>query len=217
MHGHHGCHRGPKGFLFMSRRGRGPFGRGPHPPHPPHPPHGPPPWMHEWFGGHRRRAGRGEVRYLILDALAEQPRHGYDVIQTIEQRAGGSYRPSPGTVYPTLQMLDEMGHVVSREESGKRIFEITDEGRADLDAHRDEVEDAYDHLGDDWQGDEWQRFVGLFERFPRLFRTIGRAARRRRLVPAQLDAIKVLLDGAAERIEAIVRGEAGPKDDGADG
>lgn len=210
MHGHHDCSHGPWGFRFMSRRGRGPFGRGPHPPHPPH---GPPPWMHPWFGGRRKRAGRGEVRYLILDALAEQPRHGYDVIQAIEAKTSGAYRPSPGTVYPTLQMLEEMGHVSAEEKDGKRIFSITEAGRADLDENRDEVEDAYDHLGGDWGGDDWERFMGLFERFPRLFKTLGRAARRRKLGPEQLEAIKAVLDETASRIEAIVKGKPDPRAD----
>lgn len=63
------------------------------------------------------RAERGEIRYLVLDAIKERPRHGYEIIQHIEERAGGTYRPSPGVIYPTLQMLEELGHasVVERE------------------------------------------------------------------------------------------------------
>jgi len=169
--------------------------------------------MHPWFGGRRKRAGRGEVRYLILDALAEQPRHGYDVIQAIDTKTGGAYRPSPGTIYPTLQMLEEMGQVSASEEGGKKIFAITDEGQAELDEHRDEVEDAYDHLGGELGQDDWQQFMGLFERFPKLFKTLGRAARRRKLGPEQLEAIKAVLDETATRIEAIVKGKPDPKAD----
>jgi hypothetical protein len=94
MYAHEACmHFGPW-FSMGHRRHRGRHGRGRHHPHPPH---GPPPWLFELFGGRKRRAERGEVRYLILDALREQPRHGYEIIQTIADKTSGTYKPSPGT------------------------------------------------------------------------------------------------------------------------
>jgi len=190
-------HFGPW-FSMSSHHHRHRFGR--------HPRHGPPPWLFEMFGERKRRAERGEVRYLILDTLREQPRHGYEIIQTIAEKAGGTYQPSPGTVYPTLQMLEEMGHVTSREAEGKRVYEITAAGLADLAEHQDEVDDAYDRLGPDLDENEWDQFLGLFERIPRLVRAVGRAFRRGRLDKAQLAAIKRVVDEAAERIESIARG-----------
>ncbi|GAA4662205.1 MULTISPECIES: PadR family transcriptional regulator [Amycolatopsis] len=77
-----------------------------------------------------RRGRRGDVRAAILALLAEQPRHGYEIISEIGERSGGFWRPSPGSVYPTLQLLADEGLVVSRDEGGKKLFELTDEGRA---------------------------------------------------------------------------------------
>src|SRR4029079_4973789 len=82
---------------------------------------------------HRRgRMRRGDIRTAVLSVLAEAPGHGYDVMQTLEEKTGGAWRPSPGSVYPTLQLLEDEGLVRSVERDGKRIFEITDEGRAEV-------------------------------------------------------------------------------------
>ena len=151
-----------------------------------------------------RRAERGEVRYLILDAISEEPRHGYDIIRTIESRAGSGYRPSAGTVYPTLQMLEEMGHAQASEKEGRRLYAITDEGRADLDAHRDEVDDAYERLGHDV---DWETSLpdlrALGRRIRRLLRATGRAHRRGSLGKKQLSEIHSVIDEAIDRIEEI--------------
>lgn len=104
-----------------------------------------PPWMRhsrfasEWFGppwagGHRAR--RGDVRTALLAILAEQPMHGYDLIRELEQRSGGAWRPSPGSIYPTLQMLEDEDLVTAEEREGKRVYSITDAGRADLESRR---------------------------------------------------------------------------------
>ena len=69
------------------------------------------------------------MRAAILALLAEQPRHGYEIISEIAERSDGLWRPSPGSIYPTLQLLADEGLVVSRDEGGKKLFELTDEGR----------------------------------------------------------------------------------------
>jgi DNA-binding PadR family transcriptional regulator len=78
-------------------------------------------------GGGRMR--RGEIRTALLAALAEGPGHGYDMMQTLEDKTGGAWRPSPGSVYPTLQLLEDEGLVHSDERDGKRVYEITEAGR----------------------------------------------------------------------------------------
>lgn len=70
----------------------------------------------------------GELRLVVLALIAEQPRHGYEIIREIEERAGGSYSPSPGVIYPTLTMLEELGHVTVAETDGRKIHAITPEG-----------------------------------------------------------------------------------------
>jgi DNA-binding PadR family transcriptional regulator len=84
------------------------------------------------FGGGRGRRRRGDVRTAILMLLAEEPRNGYQVMQTIEERSGGRWRPSPGSVYPTLSQLEDEGLIHSIERDGTKLFEITDQGRERL-------------------------------------------------------------------------------------
>lgn len=86
------------------------------------------------FRGGPRRARRGDVRAAILALLAERPMHGYEIIGELEQRTDGAWRPSPGSVYPTLQMLEEEGHVTGEESGGKRRFTLTDTGKVQAEA-----------------------------------------------------------------------------------
>lgn len=90
-----------------------------------------------WGGGR----GRGDLKYEILEALLEGPRHGYDIMLTIEQKRG--LRPSPGSIYPALQMLEDGDFVRSQERDGKRVYEITDKGR-ELFAQREPAEEGHE-------------------------------------------------------------------------
>lgn len=103
------------------------------------------------FGRHHRggRARRGNVRAAILALLAERPMHGYEMIQELANRTGGVWRPSPGSVYPALQMLEDEGLISSHEAEGKRLFSLTDAGRAEAEqgsshAPWDEVAEGVD-------------------------------------------------------------------------
>ena len=101
--------------------------------HSPHPhPHGPRSLHHRM--GHRGRGGsrarRGDVRAAVLALLADKPMHGYEMIQEVEERSGGFWRPSAGSIYPTLQLLEDEGLIVGEEVDGKRRFALTDEGKA---------------------------------------------------------------------------------------
>ena len=89
------------------------------------------------MGGGRMR--RGDVRTAVLLALRDEPGHGYQVIQALEEKSQGRWRPSPGSVYPLLQLLADEGLVTSTEQDGKRIFELTAEGRTEADEHADHV------------------------------------------------------------------------------
>jgi DNA-binding PadR family transcriptional regulator len=116
-------------FWFAPHGGRGRFG-------PPHRRGGP--FGDDSFGegGGRQRHRRGDIKYVLLELLAEQPRHGYELIKELEQRYAGFYRPSPGTVYPTLQLLEDEGHLVSELADGKRVYSVTDAGRQLLKEHQ---------------------------------------------------------------------------------
>jgi DNA-binding PadR family transcriptional regulator len=109
---------------------------------------GPPPWVAGMFGlgqperGRGPRVRRGDVRSAILDVLhgaAEEPLNGYQVIQEIEQRTGGAWKPSPGSVYPTIQQLQDEGLVISDDEAGRKTLRLSTEGTAYVEAHADEL------------------------------------------------------------------------------
>jgi DNA-binding PadR family transcriptional regulator len=89
-----------------------------------------------------RRARRGDVRAAVLALLDERPMHGYEIIQELSARTGGSWRPSPGSIYPTLQLLEDAGFVRGEDVEGRRIVTLTDAGRAELAVLRERVGDA---------------------------------------------------------------------------
>jgi DNA-binding PadR family transcriptional regulator len=109
---------------------------------------GPPPWVQELvrsFGGPNLggargpKVRRGDVRTAILDVLAQEPMNGYQIIQQISERSGGAWKPSPGSVYPTVQQLEDEGLVEGQEADGRRVLALTDAGREYVDEHPDEV------------------------------------------------------------------------------
>jgi DNA-binding PadR family transcriptional regulator len=139
-----------------------------------------------WFWGgppgqgrHRRhfRGGRmfdqGDLKYVILQLLADKPRHGYEIIKELEERSGGAYSPSPGTVYPTLTMLEEMGYATATQEegSGKRIYEITQAGRDYLGENRSTVDDIFERIAE--FGASF--FSGAMMEVNHAFKDLGRA------------------------------------------
>lgn len=94
-------------------------------------------------GGGGRMFGHGDLKLLLLALIEQQPRHGYELIRTIEEMFHGQYTPSPGAIYPTLAMLEDMGHVQVESEAGNRkLYAITDAGRAFLDENRAAVDAA---------------------------------------------------------------------------
>src|ERR671939_154184 len=92
-------------------------------------PGGPGGWGHAGRHGGRGRRGRGNVRAAILALLAEETRHGYAIMTELAARSGGLWRPSPGSVYPVLQQLQDEGLVASRDADGRKVFDLTDAGR----------------------------------------------------------------------------------------
>ena len=105
---------------------------------------------HGMGGGDMMRAGRmlahGDLRLIALALIAEQPRHGYEIIKLLEEKTGGWYAPSPGIVYPTLTYLEEAGYVTAQTEGSKKLYTITDEGRAYLEQNRDFVDAVLERL-----------------------------------------------------------------------
>jgi DNA-binding PadR family transcriptional regulator len=137
---------------------------------------------------------RGDIRTALLAALSEGPGHGYDVMQTLEEKTGGAWRPSPGKVYPTLQLLEDEGLVRSSEREGKRIFEITEAGRTEVDRR---IEEAG---GTPWEvagrtggrGGELKDAVGLLHLAAKQVTMTGDPAQAERAVAIVTDARKQL-------------------------
>jgi DNA-binding PadR family transcriptional regulator len=137
---HHGRHE--RGKHTMRGGGPGGWGRG-------FPGHMGEHGRHGRGGGRRRMFDGSELRLVLLKLIAESPRHGYDLIREIEARTGGAYAPSPGVVYPTLTMLDDMMLIEERKAEGaKKQFAITDAGTAHLAEHADAVEALFARLSD---------------------------------------------------------------------
>jgi DNA-binding PadR family transcriptional regulator len=110
---------------------------------------GPPPWLTELFGlaqGQQPRGPkvrRGDVRAAILDMLREEPLNGYQLISQIAERSGGAWKPSPGSVYPTIQQLEDEGLVEADDERGRRTLRLTEEGRTYVADHADELAETW--------------------------------------------------------------------------
>ncbi|WP_338766323.1 PadR family transcriptional regulator [Massilia sp. METH4] len=108
-------------------------------------------------GGHGagrgpRRFDAGAMRYVVLQLIAEKPRHGYEIIKELEGRVGGGYAPSPGAIYPLMAMLYDMGHVSISTEGNKKLHSITPEGQAFLDENRQMVDALMGRLSEPGSG-----------------------------------------------------------------
>ena len=132
-HKHHAHKQGAKRFardeVWGDGSGRGRHGRGGH-------------FHHRRPGGRGRVFDQGDLRLVILSLLAEAPRHGYEIIKSIEDKLGGAYSPSPGVVYPTLTHLEELGYAsLAASEGGKKLYAVTNEGKAFLEQNRATVDE----------------------------------------------------------------------------
>jgi DNA-binding PadR family transcriptional regulator len=125
----------------------------------------------DWTKGRRRRRQMfesGEVKFVILRLLREKPRHGYEIIKELEDRLGGCYTPSAGTVYPTLQLLEDQGYVRVQEQDGKKVYHITPEGERFLDQNSQVLDDILDRVRDTVHGFAGGRMGELHSAFARL-------------------------------------------------
>ena len=188
--GRHAMHRGGRGFghgfghgFGGGRRGGG--GRGER-------------------GERRRMFDGGELRLVLLKLIADEPRHGYDLIRSIEELTGGTYAPSAGVIYPTLTMLDDMDLIAAQQSDGaKKLFAITDAGRAELDANQKIVEAALARLTA--VGEETQRTDSASVRraMGNLREVLVNRLGDRDLDTAALNDIVALIDEAAQKIERL--------------
>ena len=198
--GRHGGHGGPRGGFGPERnlrefaRGGGfPFGPGGW---------GGPGRGGPWGGGRRGgRARRGDVRTAALLLLAEEPRNGYQIMQELEQRSGGAWRPSPGSVYPALQQLEDEGLIRSTEDGGRKLYELTDEGRQLVADRGDDQPAPWDQMAGDVSDDAWALMQTARETAMALMQVLqtGSEAQRKEaqriLAGTRRDLYRLLADG----------------------
>lgn len=213
-HRHHGC--GPRGRFELSlpealmamRGGRGWSGNwGP---------------FHfdfgdeGWSGGGGRRGRRarrmfesGELRLVLLRLIVDEPRHGYDLIRAIEDITGGEYAPSPGVVYPTLTLLQDMGLIEEAAGEGPRKpFQATDEGRAHLAEREEEVEALFERLRDLAPSGENSAGPAIGRAVKNLMTALGHRLKAEGFDEDLFLEIAAILDEAAQKIERVKRRDA---------
>lgn len=145
----------------------------------------------------KRILAQGDLRLIALALIAEQPRHGYEIIKLFEEKTGDWYSPSPGIVYPTLTYLEEAGYVTASAEGSKKLYTITEEGRAYLKANRDIVDAVLDRL------------TALGERVNRWRRVVRGAREDRGMLPPLVEAaFDHLRETVSKRLETDAGAEA---------
>ena len=162
---------------------------------------GPRAWA--WSGRRRRRQWfePGDMKYVILKLLQDKPRHGYEVMKELEERMHGCYSPSPGTVYPTLQWLEDEGLVTARDVDGKKVYEVTDAGRQFLQEHRDVVDDIFERVREAVDRVAGGGMVDVNRALGRVVKAVYRAGWK--VDEAARKRVAELLAKAAEEIEGL--------------
>jgi DNA-binding PadR family transcriptional regulator len=162
-----------------------------------------------WSGGRRGRRARrmfesGELRLVLLKLIADEPRHGYDLIRAIEELTGGEYAPSPGVVYPTLTLLQDMGFIEEAPGEGPRkAFQATAEGRAHLEERAEEIEALFERLTDLKPRAENMAGPAIGRAIKNLMTALSHRVGRDGLDEELLLEIAAILDEAAQRIERV--------------
>ena len=165
------------------------------------------PWAGLAFGRHGRFFEAGEVRLAILSLLAEGPKHGYQLMKEMKDRSGGMYRASAGSVYPTLQQLEDEGLIESEQKDGRRVYKLTQAGRDELKSDPDTVRRIWDRA-ESWE--DWSRCMG-----PEVFAVFGvvggmvksafRAARWAAGHPDREERLRAIILRASRELEDLIR------------
>ena len=146
----------------------------------------------------------GQLRLVLLKLIADEPRHGYDLIRAIEELTGGDYAPSPGVVYPTLTLLQDMGLIEEAPgEGARKPFQVTDEGRAHLEEKAGEVEALVERLADLAPDERHSAGPAIGRAVKNLMTALSHRVSRDGLDEELLHEIAAILDEAAQRVERV--------------
>ena len=155
-------------------------------------------------GRRGRMFGQGELRLMLLALIGENPSHGYELIKAIEEMTGGAYAPSPGAVYPTLQLLEDEGSIEEAEAEGaKKPFAATGQGREELEDRKDEVEALMRRLGRHGERTTTVRSHDVFRAMGNLGSVLKNRARAGKLDERTINEIVDMIDEMAKRIERL--------------
>ena len=157
-----------------------------------------------FFRGFRRDSPfqKGDLKYVILDLLKDKPRYGYEIIRDLEERSHGFYKPSAGVVYPTLQMLEEMGYARFAERDGKKVYTITAEGNQFLVERRDSADEVRRHMRHHWNPKNIGPVGEIMGEVAKLGKSVG--PRIRNAKPEQLHRISEIISRTRREIEDIL-------------
>jgi DNA-binding PadR family transcriptional regulator len=158
-----------------------------------------------FFRGSRRGTSfqKGDLKYVILDLLKDKPRHGYDIIRELEELSYGFYKPSPGVIYPTLQMLEEMGYASSIEQEGKRVYSITEEGLKFLENQSSVADGVRRQMKHKWSFKNIGRMVMVMKEYHALENLLGNSFRS--LDADKAEQIRQILSQAYQAIESVLQ------------
>ena len=145
---------------------------------------------------------KGDLKYILLDLIKDKPRHGYDIIRELEDQSHGLYKPSPGVIYPTLQMLEEMGYASSAEEEGKKTYTITEAGLAFLLKKKDIANGVRSQIKRRWSFKNIGRMAMVMKEYHALEHLLGQGFRT--LDADRTERIRQVLISAYQEIETIL-------------
>jgi len=146
---------------------------------------------------------KGDLKYVILDLLKDKPRHGYDIIRELEEQSYGFYKPSPGVIYPTLQMLQEMGYASSTEQEGKKVYSITEEGLKFLANQSDIADGVRRQMKHKWSFKNIGRMAMIMKKYHELEELLESSFRS--LDTDKTEHIRQILSQAYQEIESVLR------------
>jgi DNA-binding PadR family transcriptional regulator len=145
---------------------------------------------------------KGDLKYVILDLIKDKPRHGYEIIRELEEMSYGFYTPSPGAVYPTLQMLEEMGYATAVERDGRKVYTITEAGLDFLTERKDSADEVRSHMKSRWSFKNLGKMASMMKEYHDLENVVGRGLRS--LDADKMERIRQVLINTSEAIKDIL-------------
>lgn len=181
--------------MFGPKAMKGFFGRGPG-------------WGHGPRGG--RMFERGDLKYVVLDMLEDEPAHGYEIIRRLEERSRGIYSPSPGSIYPALQLFEDMGYVTSTQRDGKKVYVITDEGRKYLEENRRSVDAIWSRFRGGWDPQAAAEMHEIRHDLMALGKLFGQQMHEGKVDHEKMVRVREVISDASRQIEDILRDRKDP-------